>query len=162
MPSSPGVCVLGFGANPSCVVTVSYGSKARLCQPPGRCHGGSAALCGMAGGASRHQGYRALAPGLQLSRISQEAASPAASARLALLAAPGTGVAQRRGESCPGQRRAGVPRVGCGWSAGPAELIPIVSCSAIVIPDHKELGGSQGAELPPDTRQASLGSLCLS
>jgi len=45
---------------------------------------------------------------------------------------------------------------------GPAELTPIDSCAPIVIPDHKAPGGSRAAEPPPDTRQASLRSPCLS
>lgn len=90
-------------------------------------------------------GHEALAPGLQLSRIS---AGPCAGwfqhAPLCWGSLETARVLQR-GRSCPGCAHAGADERRA-WLAGrlhrPAELIPIDSRSPIVIPDDKERGGA--------------------
>lgn len=164
IPSSLGAYVLVLGTcfwsetqlHPHCIL--------RLCPPPRRCRGGSAAL--------RRYGGRCRCP-LRLSGPGPGGFSCPGSAgnRPALLPlgwfqhiplscrSLGDGDGTTPGGMLPGRAwGASMPGAGCGRPPGPTELIPIVSRSPIVIPDHKEPGGNWGA----DTRQASLRSPCLS
>lgn len=156
-----------FGAKPSSILTMSSVCKPRLCLPPRRCRGGSAARCRY-GGRCWHP-PRLYGPGPGASAVWDQPGTSLACSRSRSFSTPRfVGGAWRQQWHHPGANPvraatgADVPGAGCGWPAGLTELISIVSRSPIVIPDHKELGGSWGAEPLPDTRQASLHSPCLS
>lgn len=147
-------CSASSGANPPLCLPLLRGRTqpaVRGCQQtPRRCR----ALSG---------GREALAPGLQLSRIS---AGPCAGwfqhAPLCWGSLETARVLQW-GRSCPGCAHAGADERRA-WLAGrlhrPAELIPIDSRSPIVIPDDKERG-ELGSAAPQDQSQASLLSPCV-